>query len=153
MHSDAYARHASICQTFENSSGSMHAPHHVRVDALRVPESAWPLAWSTRPLDQPHFLFLGFRWRKLIIPRSKSFLRLSITCVKSDKFQPKAPENQSRPLFSKTADPEKRAGQGASAPEGGLSAGAGMGGEKWPGSRHNERASLARMAFERGIYA
>ena len=56
-------------------------------------------------------------------------LRFGITCVKSDKFRPKAPENQSRPLFSATADPEKRADSGASAPEGGLSAGAGIGGK------------------------
>ena len=52
-------------------------------------------------------------------------LRFGINCVKSDKFRSKRPENQSRPLFSKTADPEKRADGGASADEGGLSAGAG----------------------------
>jgi hypothetical protein len=59
----------------------------------------------------------------------------------------------SRPPFSATADPENRGDSGASADEGGLSAGAGTGGEKWPADRHNERASLARMALERGIYA
>ena len=52
-------------------------------------------------------------------------LCFGITCVKSDKFRPKAPEKQSGPLFSATADPDERATQGASAPEGGLSAGAG----------------------------
>ena len=55
-------------------------------------------------------------------------LRFGINCVKSDNFRSNRPENQSRPLFSKTADPENRADGGASAPEGGLSSGAGIAG-------------------------
>ena len=54
-------------------------------------------------------------------------LRFGINCVKSDNFRSNRPENQSRPLFSATADPDERAGRGASADEGGLSAGAGIG--------------------------
>ena len=80
-------------------------------------------------------------------------LRFGINCVKSDKFRSNRPENQSLPFFSATADPEKKASGGPHPPEGGLSAGAGIGGEKWPGSRDYQTASLARMAFERGIYA
>ena len=55
-------------------------------------------------------------------------LRFGINCVKSDKFRSNRPENQSRPLFSKTADPDERADGGPHPPEGGLSAGAGSGG-------------------------
>ena len=80
-------------------------------------------------------------------------LRFGINCVKSDNFRSNRPENQSRPLFSKTADPEKRGGGGPHPPEGGLSAGAGIGGDKLPGSRLNLPSSLAGMASGRGIYA
>jgi hypothetical protein len=52
-------------------------------------------------------------------------MRLSISCVKSDNFLSKAPENQSWPLFSKTVVSNERADGGPSADEGGLSAGAG----------------------------
>ena len=52
-------------------------------------------------------------------------LRFGINCVKSDKFRPKAPENQSAPLFSKTAPRNESSDGGSHPPEGGLSAGAG----------------------------
>ena len=44
-------------------------------------------------------------------------------------------------------------GLGTHSSEGGLSAGAGIGDDFWPGSRHNEQSSLARMASGGGIYA
>ena len=78
-------------------------------------------------------------------------LRFGITCVKSDKFRPKAPENQSGPLFSAASSPNERADQGASAPEGGLSAGAGSRGEKWPGSRLNLGTSWGPGALSEGF--
>ena len=53
-------------------------------------------------------------------------LRFGINRVKSDNFRPKAPENQSGPLFSKTAPPQNRGVGGGHPPEGGLSAGAGI---------------------------
>ena len=65
--------------------------------------------------------------QKSLIPFFSTRLRFGINCVKSDNFRSNRPENQSRPLFSKTADPEKRAGRGPLPPEGGLSAGAGSG--------------------------
>ena len=68
-------------------------------------------------------------------------LRFGITCVKSDKFRSKAPENQSEPPFSETAPPNEKGTKGPHPPEGGLSAGAGSRGEKWPGSRHNKPSS------------
>ena len=71
--------------------------------------------------------------------------------MKSDKFRAEAPENQSGPPFSATADPDESASGGPHPPEGGLSAGAGSRGEKWPGSRYNERASLARRALAEGF--
>ena len=54
-------------------------------------------------------------------------LRFGINCVKSDNFRSNRPENQSRPLFSKTAVPQKKADSGPHPPEGGLSAGARIG--------------------------
>ena len=151
MHSDASAEHASISQTFENSSGSMHAPPNLPVDALRAPERAWPLPWSSSPLDPPSCSFLGFCQEKSPIPSSEAVLRLSINCVKSDNFRAKAPENHSGPLFSATADPNEKAVGGGYPPEGGLSAGAGSGGEKWPGSPHNERTSWGPGALSEGF--
>jgi len=53
-------------------------------------------------------------------------LRFGINCVKSDNFRSNRPENQSRPLFSKTAVPQNRGSGGPHPPEGGLSAGAGI---------------------------
>ena len=53
-------------------------------------------------------------------------LRFGISCVKSDNFRSKAPENQSRPLFSKTAVSNERADNVSHLSEGGLSAGAGI---------------------------
>ena len=52
-------------------------------------------------------------------------LRFGINCVKSDNFRSNRPENQSGPLFSKTAPRNERATKGGHLPEGGLSAGAG----------------------------
>ena len=63
-------------------------------------------------------------------------LRFGINCVKSDKFRAKAPENPSRPPCSAASSPEKRASGGASADEGGLSAGAGSRGF------HGQRAHI-----------
>ena len=51
-------------------------------------------------------------------------LRFGITCVKSDKFRPKAPENQSGPLFSRSSSRNESGGKGGHPSEGGLSAGA-----------------------------
>ena len=98
-------------------------------------------------------LSTGVFSRYKVIKAMARRLRFGINCVKSDNFRSNRPENQSGPLFSAASSPEKRASGGGHPPEGGLSAGAGSGGEKWLGSLHNERASLARMAFERGIYA
>jgi len=53
-------------------------------------------------------------------------LRFGINCVKSDNFRSSRPENQSGPLFSKTAVPQNRGSGGSHPPEGGLSAGAGI---------------------------
>ena len=47
----------------------------------------------------------------------------------------------SRPPFSAASSPEKRAVGGPSAPEGGLSAGAGIGGVKWLADPHNVTTS------------
>ena len=174
----------------------MHAPHHLTVDALRAPERAWPLAWSSGPLGAPTCSSLGVRRRKSPIPSSESLMRLSITlvksdglrgwkqysgsdstadyassakgtyysteglkgyptvlvwvlsaaavsrykvikvmarglrfgitCVKSDKFRPKAPENPSGPPFSAASSPNERATQGSHSPEGKLFAAAGI---------------------------
>ena len=80
-------------------------------------------------------------------------MRLSISRVKSDNFRSNRPENQSRPLFSATADRNESGVGGPHPPEGGLSAGAGIGDDKWLGSRLNLTTSSAGMASERGIYA
>ena len=53
-------------------------------------------------------------------------LRFGITCVKSDKFRPKAPENQSGPLFSRSSSRNESASGGPHPQEGELSAGAGI---------------------------
>ena len=153
MHSDASARHASISQTFENSSGSMHAPPNLTVDALGAPERAWPLPWSSRPLDQPSCSFVGVRRRKSYIPSFDSLMLLSITCVKSDKFRAKAPENQSAPLFSRSSSRNESADQGDLLLRCGLSAGAKNRGKLWMLGPHNEPSSLARRASGGGIYA
>ena len=78
---------------------------------------------------------------KSLVPFFESRLRFGINCVKSDNFRSNRPENQSMPLFSKTADPEKRATNGGHPPEGGLSAGAGSRGF------HGQRADLIREQF------
>jgi hypothetical protein len=52
-------------------------------------------------------------------------LRFGINCVKSDKFRPEAPENQSGPPFSETAPPNESATNGGPLLRCGLSAGAG----------------------------
>ena len=176
----------------------MHPPPHLTVGALRAPERAWPLPWSSRPLGTPSCAFLGVRRRKSSVPSSAPLMRLSITlvksdglrgwkqysgsdstvkdasseigthhsteglkgyptvlvwalsaatvsrykaikvilrglrfginCVKSDNFRSNRPENQSRPPFSATADPNESGVGGTHPPEGGLSAGAGIGG-------------------------
>ena len=43
-------------------------------------------------------------------------LRFGINCVKSDKFRSNRPENQSRPLFSTTADPNESGDRGDTLP-------------------------------------
>ena len=63
-------------------------------------------------------------------------LRFGINIFKSDKFRAKAPENQSGPLFSKTAPSNERGGSGPHPTEGGLSAGAGSRGF------HGQRAHI-----------
>ena len=62
----------------------MHPPPHLTVGALRAPERAWPLAWSSGPLGAPTCSLRGVRRRKSPIPSSASLMRLSITLVKSD---------------------------------------------------------------------
>ena len=58
----------------------------------------------------------------------------------------------SRPPFSKTAPPEKKASGGASADEGGLSAGAGIGGEIWLADLHNVTTSWGPGALSEGTF-
>ena len=89
--------------------------------------------------------------QKSLVPFFESRLRFGINCVKSDKFRPKAPENQSGPFCSATADQNERAGSGGHPPEGGLSAGAGSRGEKWPGSRLNSGTSWGPGALSEGF--
>ena len=48
-----------------------------------------------------------------------SRLRFGINCVKSDNFRSKAPENQSGPPFSTTADKNERADNGLTLPRAG----------------------------------
>ena len=62
----------------------MHPPPHLTVGALRAPERAWPLAWSSGPLSAPTCAFLGVLRRKSPVPSSESLMRLTITLVKSD---------------------------------------------------------------------
>jgi len=57
--------------------------------------------------------------QKSLLPFFESRLRFGINCVKSDNFRSKPPENQSGPLFSKTAVPEKRAVGGLTLPRAG----------------------------------
>ena len=79
-------------------------------------------------------------------------IRFGMSCVKSDNFRPKRPENPSRRPFSAVSGQNVGASKGTHPPEGGLSNGAGMSGGLLPHSRDNVTTSLARRAFGGGIY-
>ena len=75
-----------------------------------------------------------------------------MSCVKSDNFRPKRPENPSRRPFAAVSGWNIGADRGTPLPEGGETNGAGISGGWIIDSRDNERTSLARMAYEREIH-
>ena len=78
-------------------------------------------------------------------------LRFGMSCVKSDYFRSKRPENSSSRHFSAVSGRNIGAGNGPSAPEGGESNGAGMSGGLLPVDRDNVTTSFGLGASVREI--